>query len=113
MAKFSIEDIKIFAKHGHFKEENQIGIWFLVSVYYETDSKDAERSDFLVDTLDYTKIVEIVDKEMKIQSLLVENVAYRIKKNILQKYPSLVNLRVKVSKLHPSIGEVGKFSVEL
>jgi dihydroneopterin aldolase len=84
-----------------------------VSVFFEYNTKEAEISDFLVDTIDYSTVVEIVQKQMKIKSNLVENAAYRIKQAILGVFPMLINLKVKLSKLNPAIGEIAAFSVEV
>ncbi|MDR2511539.1 MAG: dihydroneopterin aldolase [Bacteroidales bacterium] len=113
MSKISIEDIRIFAEHGHFKEESKIGNWFSVSVFFEYNTKEAEVSDFLVDTIDYSKVVKIVREQMKIKSNLVENAAHKIKQAILGTFPMLIDLKVRLSKLNPSVGEIAAFSVEV
>ena len=66
MGLLSIVGIKIFAYHGHLKEEAVLGGHFIVNVWINIDTCDLEKTDSLNDTVDYVKILDIVKKQMKI-----------------------------------------------
>jgi 7,8-dihydroneopterin aldolase/epimerase/oxygenase len=104
MAIINLEGMEFFAFHGCFKEERIIGNRFLVNVSFETDTKFAEETDDLSKTINYQHIYKLVKKEMEITSKLLENVCRRIVDIIFENYPFITNLKVKVSKIHPSLG---------
>ena len=61
-------------------------------------------SDDLNDTPDYVVLHQIVVKEMKIPSRLLEHVAQRIIERIKSSVKDLDHIRVRVSKINPPIG---------
>ena len=83
MGVISIEGVKVFAYHGDLPEEAILGGHFLVSVWVTTNMKKVIKSDKLKDTVNYVKIIEIINKEMQIRSEMIEHVAGRIAKKIL------------------------------
>ena len=78
MSTISIEQMEFYAYHGCFKEEQIIGTRFLVDLYLETDTKKAEKTDELADTVNYQEVYLLVKKEMDIKSKLLEHVGRRI-----------------------------------
>jgi len=114
MGLIKIEKIKLFAYHGCMPEEEFIGGWYEVDVEIETDITSAINSDKLSDTVDYSKVNEIVQGEMSIRSKLVEHVAGRIANALLKNILRIEEVKVKVSKLNPPVsGEVERVSVEI
>jgi dihydroneopterin aldolase len=110
----NIEGIKLYAYHGCLEEEAKIGGNYVVDVYMTTDFSKAAKSDDLLETIDYCTVYEIVKKEMKIRSKLIEHVAERIFTALKARFPNLIILHVKLIKLLPPMnGDVEKVSVEI
>ncbi len=104
MSTISIEGMEFYAYHGCFYEEQIIGTKFLVDLYLETDTSEAEKSDKLKQTVNYQDVYLLVKNEMEKKSNLLENVARRILNSIGKRYPQIMFLRIKLSKMNPPIG---------
>lgn len=101
MATIAIEEIKVNARHGVYEIEQERGNSFVVDVYLETDIEQAATSDSLQDTLDYQAIYNLVLAEMEIRANLLETLVCRIGKHILNAYPQVEQVRLRISKLQP------------
>ena len=114
MGKIAIEGMQFYAYHGHFKEEQFVGNQFIVDIYIETNIAEAAISDDLTKTLNYELVYRIAKDEMKKKSNLLEHAAKRIMDEVDKQFGPLEKLRVRVSKLHPSVrGNVERVYVEL
>jgi len=114
MGKIIIEDIKIYAYHGHLAEERKNGNTFLVNLELDTAFDDAMASDELTDTFDYRQAYAIVEEEMKVPSSLLEHVSGRIADRLLHASDLVWSVRVRVSKLNPPMdGNVKAVAVEI
>ena len=112
--KINIEGIKLYAYHGCLEEEAKIGGNYVVDVYITTNFSEAAKTDDLTKTIDYCNVYEIVKAEMKIRSKLIEQVCERMYSKIKNNFPSIISLRVKVTKLVPPMnGDVENVSVEI
>lgn len=114
MGLIEIEGMKFNAFHGHFEAEQIVGNEFIVSLKIETDCYKAAESDNLEDALNYQTAYEMVKKEMSITSHLLEHVAQRILNSLYNRFTSIQNAEVKISKMNPPMGgEIEKVSVTL
>jgi 7,8-dihydroneopterin aldolase/epimerase/oxygenase len=114
MGTISIEGMEFFAYHGCFEEERIIGGRFIVDLFIETNTEEAEMTDELGKTVNYQKVYEVVKTQMEFKSKLLENLARRIADNVCSAFPSIKQLSIKVSKLHPPIGgKVDRVSVTI
>lgn len=114
MGKIILEDIEIYAYHGHLPEENEIGGRFLVNLEIDTAFEDACISDNLEDTFDYQIAFNIVKEEMAVKSSLLEHVASRILERILEASRLVWSAKIKISKMNPPFGgNVRAVSVEI
>jgi dihydroneopterin aldolase len=104
MATISIEQMEFYAYHGCFQEEQIIGTRFLVDLYLETDTKKAEKTDKLADTVNYQEVYLLVKTEMEIKSKLLEHVGRRILDAIIKNFPEVVFAKLKISKMNPPLG---------
>lgn len=82
-----LEKMRFYARHGVFPQERAVGNWFEVSVSltYETDA-ETEPDDNLAGTINYARVAEIVTHEMSIPSQLLETVALRIRRALLDAF---------------------------
>lgn len=114
MALIEIENMEFHANHGHFAEEQVIGNTFLLDLKIEYNSEKAQNSDNLKDTVNYQRAFEIVKREMKISSHLLEHVGARILDSLMRELSGIEMAEVKVSKVNPPMGgKIQKVSVTL
>ena len=114
MGQIYLENIRTYSHHGCMKEETVIGSEYRVDLWVDADLTVASSSDDLKDTPDYVVLHQIVVKEMKIPSRLLEHVAQRIIERIKSTVKDLDHIRVRVSKINPPIGgDVQSISVLL
>jgi dihydroneopterin aldolase len=114
MALIALEGMEFFAYHGCFSEEQIIGTRFVVDLYIETNTKEAEESDILSKTINYQEVYLLVKEQMLIKSKLLEHVGRRIINTVLEEYPEIEYAEVKVSKMNPPLGgKLGSVSITL
>ena len=107
-----INALKMHAHHGVLSQENTVGNTFEVSLSIETDIQpSAYIEDRLDGTINYAHLIGIIKHEMAIPSALLENVAYRIKKAVLEAYPQTASGSIKIAKLLPPIANTELESV--
>lgn len=104
MALISIEGMEFYSHHGCFEEEQIIGTKFLVDFYFIADTKKAETTDHLSETVNYQSVYTLIKKEMDIKSYLLENVARRILNTVCNNFKMITYAKVKISKLNPPLG---------
>jgi 7,8-dihydroneopterin aldolase/epimerase/oxygenase len=104
MSTISIEGMEFYAYHGCFAEEQLIGTWFVVDLFLETDTTEAEQTDDLTKTINYLEVYQLVKKEMEINSKLLEHVGRRILNRVTVTYPSISHASIKVRKMNPPLG---------
>jgi dihydroneopterin aldolase len=104
MAYIELEEMEFHAYHGCFKEERVVGNKFIVEFAFEFESKKAEQSDNIQDTINYQVIYNLVKEEMAITSHLLENLSCRIIEKIMLLSPTIKQSKIKISKINPSMG---------
>lgn len=104
MSFIDIENMEFYAFHGCFAEEAAIGTYFSVDLRAQLDTTLAQKTDNIEDTVSYLDIYQTVKKQMGIPSHLLENVADRIASAVLEIFPQINSVVVKVTKLNPPLG---------
>ena len=100
----SVNNLRVHGYHGCLPEEALIGTEFIVNVWMTTDFSEAAQNDDLSKTIDYVGVSEIVFREMKIRSKLIEQVGQRIVDALWELSSDLKEIKVEVRKLSPPIG---------
>ena len=114
MGKIILNNMEFFAYHGCFKEEQIIGGRFLVDLEFETDTSKAETSDQLIDTINYQSVYQIVAHHMSSKSHLLEHIGRRISDAIMDTFPGIGRLNIRISKMNPPLGgKIGSVCIEL
>jgi dihydroneopterin aldolase len=86
-----------YAYHGNHHEERQLGGKFHVDV--ETDFTEAARNDDLTLTVDYKAVYDLIhDVVMEKKYRLIESVAKCIADTVLERYPTVSAVKVRVRK---------------
>ena len=99
-----LSGMHFFAFHGCIDEEKENGNEFVVDFRCRYGVKQAAVTDDLSETLDYSRIYDIVAAQMSLPSNLLENVAGRIFDAILKAFPEIGEMELKVTKLNPPVG---------
>ncbi len=114
MGLIELTGMQFYAFHGHFEAERIVGNNFLVDLEFRVNCTKASKSDDLKDTVDYQEVYNIVKKEMKIPSRLLEHVAKRILDSLFQTFVEIQKAKIKISKLNPPMGgQIGRVGVTL
>ena len=114
MSLISLEGMEFFAYHGCFEEEQMTGTQFIVDFHFESDTSEAEKTDDLELTINYQSVYTIIKKEMEQNSKLLEHVARRILQKVKERYPSIEDAEIKISKMNPPLGgKLEKVSINL
>lgn len=98
-----ILNLRLLAKHGVYDFEKEKEGLFEVDIYMYLDLKNAMISDDLKDSVDYSKVVDLVREIFSENDCnLIEYVAGKICKGILEKYP-IQKVVIKIRKPHAPI----------
>jgi dihydroneopterin aldolase len=96
-----LKNMRFYAYHGVLPEEKRIGQWFEVDLEVKTDLQKAGLSDQLEDTLDYSRLLKLVQKVVTGEKFnLIEALAERIAQKIAESF-SARELTVRVRKPNP------------
>ncbi len=99
-----LNDVRIYAYHGVLPQERTVGGWYRVWVDVDYDFTRALETDNVDDTLDYSKMLAVVNEEMSVPSNLVEHVAGRIAKALFKSFPDIDSAEIKIVKENPPMG---------
>jgi dihydroneopterin aldolase len=102
--RIALEGLEFHAFHGVYPHERESGNYFEVDVVVETDFSEAAASDDIDKTVNYETIYAIVKEEMERPSKLLETVAEKIVTDLFEKFDSIVEAELKISKINPPIG---------
>ena len=100
----SLRDVRFHAFHGVLPQERQVGGDFLVTVRVGYPLERAMETDNVDDTLDYSALYALVEREMAEPSKLLEHVAGRIVKAITASFPEVTSVDLELTKLNPPMG---------
>lgn len=115
MATIALEGIRLFGYHGVHRAERSAGGWFGYDIYVETDIDAAAHSDDVIQTIDYTRLFALAEREHDQARNLIETLAVAIRDAIAAEFTQLTQVRVRVSKFSPPIegAQVARTFVEV
>ena len=94
-----IENLEVFANHGVFEEEVNLGQKFIVSAKLYFDASAAGKNDDLTRSVDYSAVCADITKWMKTNRCrLIETVAERLAAKLLKDYKVVREAEVTVKK---------------
>ena len=96
--------MRFYACHGVMEQERRVGGDYSVTLTVEVDLADAARTDDVADTVNYAELYAVVEQEMAVPSQLLEHVAARIGRRVLETFDKVTAATVKVTKLNPPMG---------
>jgi dihydroneopterin aldolase len=110
MGKVSLSGMDFHAYHGVYPEEKVLGNRFTVDLALSTNFREALLHDRLEDTVDYTRLYQLVKARMEQPVKLLEHLGYTIIQDIVSAYPDLEQVNVTIKKHHPALGGLTDFS---
>lgn len=101
MGILRLKNMRFYAYHGVLPEEKRLGQRFEVDLEIKTDLQKAGLSDRLEDTLNYSRLLELVQEIVtKDRFNLIEALAERIAQKTAESFP-VCELTVRVRKPNP------------
>ena len=111
--KVALNNIRFFAYHGFYPEEQLVGNVFYIDIETEFEVFP-DSDDDISKTVNYERLFEIAGKQMNKTRKLLETVAYCILSDIKNEFLIVSSARVAIRKMNPPLnGEVGRSVVEL
>lgn len=105
MDKIYLKDIEIFANHGVFSQEKDLGQKFILSIELSLDIKEPATTCDLTKSVHYGELCHKVIDVFKEESLdLIESVVNKVANFILDTYPMVKAVRVLLKKPWAPIG---------
>jgi 7,8-dihydroneopterin aldolase/epimerase/oxygenase len=109
-----IEGLRLYAYHGYYSIERETGREFSMDVYIQVDWSEDTVRDEIKDTVNYEQALEICQAEMAIPSKLLETVAHRTAHALISRWPSVLQVNVRISKKQPLLPiALDRFFVEI
>jgi len=108
----ALKDVKCFALHGFYPEEQILGNHFVIDL--ETEFIPQGFDDELYQTVNYEDLNSIILEEMKNTQKLLETVLNNIISKVIKQYPFVETVNVSMKKLNPPMpGQIGHSFVKL
>jgi len=99
-----IRGLALHAYHGVMTHEAKVGQTFTLDLDLEIDLSAAARSDKVVDTVSYDKVVDCASEAFRAHRYrLIEAAAGRVADAILAAFPRVRSVRVTIHKPHAPI----------
>lgn len=98
-----LNDLEFFGTHGVYSSEREHEQKFLVSVELLGNFLPAAQKDDIQCTADYSKIYNEIKKILEEQHVnLIESLAYRIAKQLLEKFDQISSIKIIIKKFPSS-----------
>lgn len=108
----ALKDVKCFALHGYYPEEQLTGNHFIIDL--TTEFTPLGFDDELAQTVNYEDLNSIIRTEMKNTQKLLETVLNNIISKVIEIYPFVEKIDVSMKKLNPPMpGQIGHSFVQL
>lgn len=110
-----IEELDLYAYHGHFAEEERLGQRFVMDLVLDCDLRASSVSDNLADTVDYGAVVALVTRTFSARRFkLLEAAARALAEAIFAGYPAVTGISVTLRKPAPPIpGRMASVGIKL
>lgn len=99
-----LRGIHLYAHHGVMEQERAVGAWFTIDVTLKLDDHSCAFSDCIESTVSYADVYEIICREMKIASNLLEDVCRRIMERIFDAFKAVTDISITLAKDTPPMG---------
>ena len=102
MITIELRGVRFFAYHGVYEEERMTGNEFEVNLIVSHTLKK-KKIKSLSETVNYVRLYELVNEEMKKPRELLEILAMEITETIKSEFSRVKEIQITITKLHPPI----------
>lgn len=103
--RIDITGLEVFAHHGVYQAENELGQKFVVSATLYANLQAAGERDDLALSIDYGAVCHTIDAFLRAHTFkLIEAAAEALAARLLADYPALLAVRLKLEKPWAPIG---------
>ncbi|MGD6819108.1 dihydroneopterin aldolase [Metabacillus sp. 84] len=115
MDKIYVSGMEFYGYHGVYPEENKLGQRFRADLVIEQDLRKAGETDELEHTVNYADLYKICKRVIEGEpKKLVESLAERIASDVLNDFPDVQSVTIKLIKPDPPIpGHYEHVAVEI
>ena len=99
-----LRNLRFHAFHGMLPQESVTGNDYLVNVRIKFPLSDVFQTDCIADTIRYADAYECIRREMEKTSQLLEHVAGRMGKCLIDSYPVIEEVDIEIMKINPPMG---------
>lgn len=100
-----IDNLEVFANHGVFPEETKLGQKFVISLTMYTNTRNAGKTDNLLDSIHYGEVASLITTWMKENTYkLIEAAAENLTTKLLLTYPLLHGVTLELKKPWAPVG---------
>lgn len=100
-----IDNLEVFANHGVFPEETKLGQKFVISLTMYTNTRNAGKTDNLLDSIHYGEVASLITTWMKENTYkLIEAAAENLTTKLLLTYPLLQGVTLELKKPWAPVG---------
>lgn len=105
MDKITIQNLEVFAKHGVFPAENELGQKFVLSAVLYTDVRKAGKTDSLEFSTHYGEVSHLMKEFVERHTFqLIETVVEQLAEKILLTFPRIEKVDLEIQKPWAPIG---------
>lgn len=99
-----LKDIHLFAYHGVMQQEREIGAWYTIDIKLTINDHACTATDDITGTVSYADVYDIICKEMKVPSALLEHVCSRTCKSLYKAFSQVTAIDITLCKDTPPMG---------
>ncbi len=99
-----LNGIRLYAYHGVGEQETLVGNEFTIDLRLKIDVTRAAETDNVEDTVSYADVFTAIKDEMNHPSKLLEHVANRIVHRLLEDFPAIEEVELRLLKRNPPMG---------
>ena len=105
LTRIHIDRLRVHARHGVLPQERTVGADFFVTLTAEVDTgMEALIDDRLEGTVSYADLCADIRRLMQQPAQLLEHAAWTMARALLEDYPRLLSLTLRIDKQTPPIG---------
>ncbi|HMQ68603.1 MAG TPA: dihydroneopterin aldolase [Ignavibacteria bacterium] len=113
MTRISINNAVFYAYHGVLDYEKKYGNKFELDIEMECDIDELGESDDLEKTVDYLSVYNLAKEILTCEKYnLLETVNLKICKGILENFPMVTEVRVRIRKPNAPLGIIDSVEIE-
>jgi 7,8-dihydroneopterin aldolase/epimerase/oxygenase len=102
-----VRNLAVYARHGVFAAEREIGQRFYIDIAIETDLKTAAATDEIGDTISYADMIAVATEAFtETAEQLLETLAERLAARMLERFPGADAVDIAIRKPSAPIAAV-------